>query len=319
MKKILVASILLAGITSSSYGQGFYFRAGLGLDIAQSGQSMYDTPIPYNGFPTGINGSRQNAGNVQTYSISGASFGSGIPVILGFGYMFNNNVGVQLDGGLGLFIARYTFNDMNAELNNGTGTTTAYNIKIQQSANTPFFLMPSLVLQTGDQVKIYSRFGFALPLSASITQEEMLTNAPGTGALVTDDFTWKLKTSFSLGFTAAAGVKYQISDKLSIWGELNMLSMSLYAKEQDLKSWTESSQGTTLNVPLINYTNAQTIKFSKTAVLDSTLSSMPTYSIPFSNVGIHFGITFNLGEGHGSSGHSHAKEEIDPNKPFRRR
>jgi hypothetical protein len=167
---------------------------------------------------------------------------------------------------------------VNAELSNGSGTTTAYNIKIQQAANSPFFLMPSLVLQTGDQVKIYSRLGLALPLSAGITQEQMLTNAPGTGALVTDDFTWQLKTSFSLGFTAAAGAKYQISDKISIWGELNFLSMSLYAKEQDLKSWSVSSQGTTQNVPLSYYTNAQVIKFSKTAVLDSTFSSIPTYS-----------------------------------------
>jgi hypothetical protein len=92
--------------------RAFIFRAGLGYDFAQAGQSMYDTPIPYNGFPTGINGSRQNSSNVQTYSISGASFGSGIQGVLGFGYMFNNNIGVQLDGGLGLTSTKYTFNDM---------------------------------------------------------------------------------------------------------------------------------------------------------------------------------------------------------------
>ncbi len=319
MKKSLVTAALLAGMTSTVFGQGFYFRAGMGFAFPQAGQSMYDTPIPYNGFPTGINGSRQNVNGSQTYSISGASFGSGIHGVLGFGYMFNNNVGIQLDGSIGLSPTKYTFNDLNAELSIGNGTSTPYNITTKQKANTPFILMPSLVLQTGDQLKIYSRLGLALPLSAGITQEQLITNAPDTGALVTDDFTWQLKTSFSLGFTAAAGMKYQINDRISIWGELSILSMSLYAKEQDLKSWSESSQGTSQNVPLSYYSNAQIIKFSKTATLDSTLTSMPAYSVPFSNVGIHFGIAFNLSEGHRQSGHNHSKEEIDPNKPFRRR
>ena len=299
-------------VTTAVFAQGFYFRAGLGYAFAQAGQTMYDSPTPYNGFPTGYNGTRTNTANSETYSIKNASFSAGFQGGFGFGYMFTDNIGVQLDGGIGLSNKTYTFND-----NGFASGGVVYNMSTSQEARTPLLLMPSLILQTNGSgnINAYTRFGIALPLNTKITQDQVISNAPGTGALTVDDFTWQLKSSFSIGFTAAAGIKYKINDRVSIWGEVSLLSMSLNAKEQDLTNWTENGQ----SISLSQYNNAQTIKYSKSATVDSTFSQLPAYSLPFSNIGISFGITTTLS--HSTNHHSSSRDSngLIDNKPYRRR
>ena len=316
MKKVSCLAFLLLAAAYSVSAQ-LYFKVGFGYAIADAGQSMYDTPIPYNGFPTGINGSRNNtSANSYTYNIKGASYSSGFQTDLGFGYMFSQNVGVQLDAAIGLANTKYTFDDNNANLGT-TASPLAGTITTIQHAKTPTFLMPALVLQTGgDKLNLYTRFGLALPLNAKVTQEQIISNAPGTGTQQVDDFTWQIKSSFSLGFTAAAGVKYKISDRVSVWGELSLLSISMYTKQQDLKTWNEDGQSVALN----NYPYPTSIKFSKTANVDSTLSTVPTYSQPFSNIGVNVGLSFNFGKSRGghTSRRSNSDDALD-DKPFRRR
>ncbi len=168
-------------------------------------------------------------------------------------------------------------------------------VQFSRQKRLSFIVTPSLVLQTsGDKLKAYTRLGIALPLNTKITEDQILSNAPGTGTLQVDDFTWQIKNSFSLGFTAAAGVKYKISDNISVWGEVSLLSMSVYIKQQDLTNWVETAQGSAQSVPFSYYGGPTTIKFSKTATVDSNQASFPTYAQPFSNVGINVGVTFTL-------------------------
>ncbi len=317
MKKISCLALFLS-VASYTASAQLYISAGLGYAVPQAGQTMYDTPIPYNGFPTGFSGSRNNSssGSSYTYNIKSASFSSGVQSAIGMGYMFSENIGVQLDASIGLSSTKYTFNDNNVNLNTAASPVAGY-INTTQQAKTPVLLMPALVLQTGgNKTNLYTRFGIALPLNTKITQDQVMANAPGTGAIYVDDFTWQIKSSFSLGFTAAAGVRYKINDRFSIWGELSLLSMSLNIKEQDLQSLTQNGQ----SIPLSSYTYPTTIKFSKTATVDSNLASFPTYSQPFSNIGLKVGVTFNLTE----QKHTHHSrrsndEDIDNTKPFRRR
>ncbi len=318
MKKILSLAFIVTATVASSFGQELFLRLGLGYAFPQAGQSMYDTPIPYNGFPTGYNGSRNNTTSTETYNIKGASFSAGFQGILGLGYMFNNNVGVQLDGAIGLSPAKYTFNDNNVNLNT-VASPLPGTISTIQRAKGPFILMPSLVLQTGGNPWcIYTRLGLALPLNTKITQDQVISNAPGTGAVTTDDFTWQITNSFSLGFTAAAGLKYKINDRVSIWGEVSILSMSVYAKEQDLKTWVETDPvNGPQSYPVSSYPNAPNIKFSKTATVDSSLSNIPTYAQPFSNVGVNFGVVFTLSKHEKRSRSSDI--DGDTKKPYRRR
>lgn len=316
MKRLscLIFALFVCAYTTSAQ---FYFRAGMGYDLPQAGQSVYDTPIPYYDFQSAYNGTRTYSSNgAQTYNIkNNTSFSSGLSLPIGIGYMINDNIGIQLDATFGIVTHKYSFTDENFPLNVGGGSTIVYNITTTQHANTPIVLSPSLLLQTSyEKLNLYSRLGFALPLNTKFTEEQVFVNAPNTGTHTVDDFTWQVKNSFAVGFTAAAGVKYKINERVSIWGELSVLSLSVYTKEQDLSSWVQNGQ----SVSLQYFTNAQSIKFSKTAVLDTTYSQFPPYAVPFSNFGFHVGVIYNLSEKRRSH-YSNHNSEGDNKKPFRRR
>lgn len=316
MKKITSLLFALSAVASTASAQ-LYLSFGLGYAFPQAGQTMYDTPIPYNGFPTGINGSRNNTSATSyTYDLKGAaSFSSGVQGAIAGGYMFSEYVGIQMDVVIGLSSTKYTFNDDNVNLGT-TASPVAGTISTVQYAKTPVLFIPALVLQTGgDKVNLYSHFGIALPLNTKVNQEQNISNSAGTGAIETDDFVWQIKSSFSLGFAATAGVKYYISERVSIWGEFSLLSMSLKTKEQDLQSLTQDGQ----SVSLASYPYPTTIKFSKTATVDTNLTSFPTYAQPFSNIGIKVGVNINLTDRKQHHARRRDDEDIDDTKPFKRR
>lgn len=284
MKTLTGFVFILSVITTSVSAQEFYFRAGGGYAFPQAGQTIDGTGQPYNG-------TQSNSTYLTTYNLKAASFSSGVQGVFGLGYLFNDHIGVQLDASIGLSNTQYTYTDHNVQLNGVLG-----DVSIIQHAQSSVFIMPSLVLQTGgDPWNIYCRMGLALPLSSKITQDEVLTNAPGTGATTVDDFTLQLTNSFSLGFTAAAGVKYKLNDRTSIWLEASLLSSSLFIKQADLVNASENGQ----NIPLSAISGPQTVKYSKSVSVDTTGTMQPTYSQPFSNIALQFGVCFTL------SHHSH--------------
>ena len=293
MKKIgfLVIFLSVAAYTASAQ---LYVRLGLGYAVPEAGQTLDGTGQPYNG--SSINGV-----NNQSVNIKLASFSAGVQSSIGMGYMFSEHVGIQLDMNIGLATKKYTFTQ-DSVLIQGVEN----NYSVVQKAKTPVFLTPSLVLQTGDENKLnlYSRFGIVLPLSTKITQDQLEDNLPGTGAPVDVDFTFQIKNSFSVGFAAAAGVKYKINDRISVWGEANLLSMSVFIKESDVEALTVNGSSQSLSLvqgPLV-------VKYSKNTIIDSVRQI--AYSQPFSNVGINVGVTFNLSEKKHSH-HSGRKKDED--------
>ena len=303
MKKIYCLIVLLAAAMCNAKAQ-FYVRAGLGFAMPQAGQTM-------DGTGQGYNGSQTYTTYTQVYNVKPTSFSTGVHGVLGVGYMFSDHVGVQLDGDAGLSTKKYTFSIDNVSVGGVPS-----NVDIVQRAKGPFVVIPSLVLQTGgEKINLYTRVGVALPLSTKIVQDQILTNLPGNGAVEVDDFTLNIKNSFSLGFSAAAGVQYKLSEKLSLWGEISMLSMSVYIKEADLTAVTANGQ----SVALSQVSGAQVVKYSKNAIVDSNGAQQPTYSQPFSNVGIQVGIKFTLGEKRQHVSRRDNEDIDDTKKPFRRR
>ncbi len=282
MKKpsIHLLIVLLSIISVNSFGQGFYFRAGLGYAFAQAGQTIDGTGQPYNG-------TLNNA--TQATSIKSASFSAGLQGQLGFGYMVSEHVGVQLDANAGLSNKKYTLNVSNVTLGSGVPGSVSF----VQHANSPLMLMPSIVVQSGGAPwNIYTRFGVAIPLNTQITYDEIQTNDPNTGALTVDDFTFKIKNSFSLGFAGAAGVQYKVNDRVSIFGELSLLSMSVYIKQKQMTKFTENGQSYPLSMV---GGSPQTVNYSKNTTVDSAGANQAAYSQPFSNVGFNVGITITMG------------------------
>lgn len=298
---------VFALISVPAFAQNFYFRAGFGYAVPQAGQTMDGTATPYNGTQNHL------GPNTDAYSIKAASFSAGIQGVLGFGYMINRNVGIQLDAGVGIASRKWTYKLSNVMLD-----SILSDVSIVQQSKTPVFAMPSLVLQSGgDKVNLYSRFGLVLPLKTKITQDQIISNAPGTGALTVDDFTFEVVNSFSLGISGAAGVRYKLNDRISIWGEVSLISLSVYCKTSDLVAVSENGR----SVPL-SYVNGTThINYSKNITADSLGQNQPTFSQPFSNVGLNAGISVNLSNNRRrpSKFNSDMDQAPDGKKPYRRR
>jgi hypothetical protein len=273
--------------------QGFYMRAGLGYMFPQAGQTLDGTGTPYNG-TLGYDSIGTN------YRLKSASFASGVEGVLAGGYLFSKHIGVDLSASLGVANRKYNLNATNVVIYG-----VASNLTQTTQAKNPIFLMPAIVLQTGGEpYNLYARFGLAVPLNTGLNQEQDAVNLPGTGATEAIDVSLRLKTSFTLGYTAAMGVSYKLSDQLSVFGEASLLSFSAYLKQSTITG--ASINGQSVSVP----DSQKTVSYSKN--ISSHSSNLPTFSLPFSNVGFHFGIIYKFGEA--SSSVEEFEEKPKPGK-----
>jgi hypothetical protein len=285
MKKRLLSIVVLSSLAMTASAQGLYFRAGLGYAMPQAGQTITGSAyeLPYRG----------SLSNEITYDLKGASFSAGLKGYLGLGYMISKNVGIQLDAHLGLSNSTLSFTANNVNLNYSNGTSILSNMTVEQRAVFPVNLVPSMVVTTAcSQWDVYCRMGVALPVHSRIEKERTISNAPGTGVLTQTRETWEVRSSFSSGLAAAAGFQYNISPSLSIWGEVSVLSMSLYIKEAQLTDFSYNGQ----SIPLGQLSGTMTYNYNKNTTFDTAnLSTQPAYSQPFSNVGFNVGIRTTLG------------------------
>lgn len=291
MKKLSLL-LLTTALSTLCLAQGFYFRPGIGYSIPQAGQTL-------DGAGTVYNGSMNYA--TQGYSLKRASFSAGVHGYAAFGYMAGKNVGIELAADIGLLCKKYEARIYNANIQG-----VPYDIRITQQAM-PVIINPSIVVQNGgDKWNIYSRLGLAIPIFTDIIRDEIFTNLPGSGAVNTSDYTVHVKNSFSLGFTAAAGAEYRLTSRMSLWAEISMLSLSAYIKQQELTAITRNGQSYT--VP-----SNQVINYTRNGVIDSTGTTQPAYSQPFSNFGFNVGIKINMSRrGHAAQSHAEGTRSRRP-------
>ena len=291
MKKIAILATAITLSAFSAGAQGFYFRGGLGYAVPQAAQTMDGTGQIYNGSATPVNDT------LTTYKIKKASFSSGVHGSFGFGYMFNQHVGVDLNMDIGLSPAKYTYND-----NNVVVDSLPSNVAVTQHAKTPVILTPALVLQTGgEKLNLYTRIGIVIPISTKIVQDQIITNLPGAGAVVSYDYALEVTNNFGLGFSAACGVSYSLSEKMSIYGEAGFLSLSQFVKQSTLTGVIVSSGGQSQSYPPSAVSGTTTINYSNSFTGNpSNTGEQPTYSQPFSNFNFNVGVKINLGGHHKS-------------------
>ena len=278
MKTFALSALCLSFIISSAHAQ-FYLRAGLGYAMPQAGQTMDANGTPYNGTYSSSTGK-------QTYTMKSASYSSGSSCTLGLGYMFSDHVGVQADAALGLANSKYTFAVANANISGYIG-----NEQVTTQAKSTIFLMPALVLQTGGSSSwnLYGRFGVVVPVKAVVTSIEDYY-IPSQSFRI--DYTSQLKSSFSLGTTAAAGLEYKLNDRTTLWGEVSMMSLSLFLKESKYTHVTVDG----VSYPLDSIGGPHPVKYSKNVTVDTNYNTQPSYSLPFSNLGISIGVRVLLSE-----------------------
>lgn len=296
MKKILVPILALL-LSQTADAQKLYVRGGLGYATAHGG----DVQAPVFGYSPRVllptNGSNRIVNNSNSYSeafdLKKASYTSGGQAVVALGMWVNNHVGIELAANVGLATRK---RDISLSVNE---TENQSSFSVTEQAKLPLMFTPSVVVQSGGKINIYARGGIVLPVLSKITQdadynENRFNQATNSFAQYrTISWTEEFSMRFSPGFSGAVGAAYKIDKHISLYGELGILSMSLYYKESELTAFRLTDQSGSYDIG--DLTPSQKItKYEFSGTVNNNTNTVATSQAQFSNFNVTFGVMMDL-------------------------
>lgn len=276
--KNLVKMLAILLLPASANARNVFFRAGAGYALPLSNtQPLYLTGFPYTG-------GNANPATTGPFKIRKASMLSGFRVSAATGIMFYK---------LGLELAATTLPgtlSYSYSASIGDVYPAGSNTNITLSAGNTTVLIPSLVMNVpGRKLDVLLRAGLVFPMYKKLLMESETTN----GSDIYYDKS-ELETYFGIGFAFSGGVAYKLVKGLKAYVTIDVITMSLRARESNLIASTKNGadvlgskfayeKKTIFTDDLSNYT------FSSGEPL-----RQPSYSVPFGAKGISLGLSYEL-------------------------
>ncbi len=242
------------------------------------------------------------------------SLGKGADVMLGFGYMFNKYIG--LDISLASVFAGKTsitsetksvlIRDVSSRLEEHT-TSTDRDIESETLGMNALYLTPAvrLFLPLGNRVAAYSRVGLSIPLlNTGVRITSSVSESSETGWRVdyrgnretindhsssSDMSKYRIKSYFNVGMNAAIGAEFAITDHFSIYAEAEAMITSFAMKEETLVAATSDGTDLLPDIPEEDRTIYYDKKYSYD---DNRPDNGLTEILPASSIGINAGLIF---------------------------
>jgi len=280
------------------HSKGFYLRAGGGF-IAQSGKTEFN-----NADPNGITMIQQSTeistdgSTIHVKALNG-TLGGGFKFNVTGGYMFNNYIGAEL--GVNYFygsketIGKFTSPQLISE-------EKAYIRGVD--------LMPAVYLTPNfKKLNPYARIGLVMTGAGKLTIDTNVTqiDGGGQGTDIVVNAKTEVKSKFSTGFGAAAGLTYPIGDKLSLFGEFEFRNFSIKSKSASIKEYetravtggqsqlVPGQQLTDLPVSEKEFIFTDDYNLSATSpVPENEPRKIPTQFINTSGAGINIGVKYSF-------------------------
>jgi hypothetical protein len=190
--KLLVLLITFIIISCSEIiAQTTYFNGGFGY-----------------GFPVGDVVGITQPNNVEK-NVYG-SFGKGLTLGLNIGHSVDDNISLDL----GIWYVTGSTYEFIAYYGSAIGSSS------HQVSGKTTRVMPCLKITSGNNNKLYAKFGFLLGIATTINDDETFTASPQTGGgsiLATHEFTG----GFSNGWTGAIGIDFSENQTASLFVEVN--------------------------------------------------------------------------------------------------
>jgi Outer membrane protein beta-barrel domain len=257
----------------------FYIKAGVGYAFPNAGQSWFSgssqTTMPPGSF-----------GTTTTFKIKSASFTAGLSGPWGGGYMFSEHLGIELDVNIGIANTKYTYVDDQI-----SSVGTKETMKATSYAKMPILAVPAVVIQSGGaKLNVYSRLGAVFPV-----KNKIIIETEKSSAYSNEQRTQELTTRFRVGFSGALGVSHNITERILVFGEVNMLSFAPYLKESNVTKYTVNGVD---NLSSMSQQDKVT-KYEFSASFTSSYSTnnptvVQTFSVPYSNIGLAAGVSFSI-------------------------
>jgi Outer membrane protein beta-barrel domain len=282
MKKSIITIFLSATLITASFGQGLYFKAGGGYGLPLASQVI------------GTNYLRtQPTTGPDTYSEENvrSSYGAGMNINLGGGYMFNENFGFDL-GIQYQKSKKIETSDINLEIGFGKEEDI---ITHQSSA---LFINPSFLITSGKGSKVpYGRFGFLAGSPKIKTEESYFYDLDGTERQARE---WETKKGMAFGLQGTVGINWVLKDKLDLFTEVSFVSMSFYAKERELTLATRNGADQLATMQTYQKKTEFVKQLNPNATFDATkpqqvLQEASAFSALSFNVGVKYYLKGRLG------------------------
>ncbi len=210
-KSKLFLTVVAAGLATAVFAQP-YVQVQAGYAFATSADVRGTTNVTTGTGATAVTTSE----NIYGTGGSGIGFGAA------FGYGLSEHISAQLGVAYGIN-SQVTAQASNADAKTSSKTT---------SSGTQLRLIPALVLSTGKEgLAPYARFGLILPVAGT-----GLTTIEATTATGSSKNEYTSAGQFSVGFNSALGVAFNINDKIAIFGEAEVSSLTIKGKSL---TWTK--------------------------------------------------------------------------------
>jgi len=279
MKKIYLMVLVICMIAGNVNAQNTYIRLGVGGGVGLQ---------QYEGYGWADETQTSASDNLV---IKSQGLGGGLNANLAFGYMLSDNVGIELGVNEFIGLKKKVHYSSTSTSGDYTDDTKVSGMMLQ--------VVPAIVITPGlESTNPYARLGMIVGILPSITGSyEATSTSTGEALKATHTYAEKTKLSggIALGFTAAAGVAFILSDKLDFFAELVFNGITYAPSKGKLKEWTidgaDQLPGATTKEKEWTYEK----KFDADEdIPEGSPDKEPKMSMNFSNVEVNIGIKLKL-------------------------
>ena len=253
MKKSIQILLLFLIISTYAVAQekGFYIKP-------TGGYFIKVTPVEFpaiNGAPardrtTTITGTGASASSTVSETALTGSFGQGFRAGLVGGYQFNTVLGLEL--GVNYFNSAEQDMMKQNVINNGVNVLSLHTVGKVRALD----IAPALVFRIPSTGKFqpYTKVGVIIPVagylqintavndqSGQIAAAQGTASPTGTRTTLVLDREEKINPNATIGFQSALGFDYKISNRLSVFSELEYRNVSVGGKDKELEKYSGSA------------------------------------------------------------------------------
>jgi len=284
MKKLNVSAkkvalgMFISLFSIAAYSQ-FYINVGGGYNLGIANQSLLN------------NYERTN--NIVKMENVKTSLGKGLNFGLNLGYMFNGNIGIDLqcsyllgDETTGESEDNFTFFDINY-----------YDFEKISIKSQMFRVNPSIIIASGfDKLDPYAKFGVIFgfgSINLNYLDEEYENNQLEDKEVVK----WKMDGGMAFGISSALGLMYHISDLISVYGELDLVGMSYAPIKGVMTEYTVNGADKLPNLTTddkeIDFVDDITYDYNNPPSSAEPSKELKNY-LPYSSIGLNIGVRFSF-------------------------
>ena len=279
LKRLLLILVVLVSISmqqvNAQIEKGFYISFDTGYNI---GTGKPNTAAAY--ILQFVDGTEPNS-STSTQEIPKINLGQGFNAGLNGGYMFNKNIGLEL--GINYLIS----DKVNTSRTSFTG-----DYKNNEVSAKMLQIKPTIVFRGGYEIiNPYAKLGMVIGSGKMIIGSDY---KDGGDVFKT---TLELDEGIPIGFQGSLGILYKINNKISLFGEMDLISLS-YSPEKGSYTKFEANGEDVLSSMAVQ---SRELEFVDSFSTDSTLppssnepSKGPVVPFSFSSIGFNVGVQYHF-------------------------